>query len=58
MKQTTTIDYDRNNIRNLAKKYLKETDAVYSKLDAIEINTVLDFDPKFDVNETFEELVG
>lgn len=58
VKQTTTIDYDRNNIRNLAKKYLKETDAVSSKLDAIEINTVLDFDPKFDVNETFEELVG
>ncbi len=56
--EVTQIDYDRNDIRNLAKKYLKETDEISAKLDAIEINTILDFEPKYDINSTFEELVG
>lgn len=54
----TQIDYDRNDIRNLAKKYLKETDEISAKLDAIEINTILKFEPKYDINSSFEELVG
>ena len=55
--ETTSIDFDRNDVRALSKKYLKETDDISSKLDAIEINTILDFEPKFDVNSTFEEAV-
>lgn len=56
--ETTQIDFDRNDVRNLAKKYLKETDEISSKLDAIEINTMLEFVPKYDVNDIFEDLVG
>lgn len=55
--ETTTIDYDRNSVRALAKKFLKETDEISTKLDAIEINTVLNFEPTFDINSTFEEVV-
>lgn len=55
--ETTSIDFDRNDVRALSKKYLKETDDISSKLDSIEINTILDFEPKFDVNSTFEETV-
>lgn len=55
--ETTSIDFDRNNVRALSKKYLKETDDISSKLDSIEINIILDFEPKFDVNSTFEEVV-
>lgn len=55
--ETTTIDYDRNSVRALAKKFLKETDEISAKLDAIEINTVLNFEPTFDINSTFEEVV-
>lgn len=55
--ETTSIDFDRNDVRALSKKYLKETDDISSKLDSIEINTILDFEPKFDVNSTFEEAV-
>lgn len=54
----TSIDFDRNNVRNLAKKYSKETDEVSSKLDSIEINTEVEFNPTFDINDTFEDLVG
>ena len=54
----TTINFDRNDVRNLIKKYLKETDEISAKLDLIEITTQVDFIPKWDINEKFEELVG
>ena len=53
-----SIDFDRNNVRKLVKKYLKETDEISAKLDLIEITTQVDFVPKWDINEEFEELVG
>ena len=54
----TIIDFDRTDVRNLIKKYLKETDEISAKLDLIEITTQVDFIPKWDINEKFEELVG
>lgn len=54
----TSIDFDRNDVRNLIKKYLKETDEISAKLDLIEITTQVDFVPAFDINSKFEELVG
>ena len=55
--ETVGIDYDRKSVRALSKKLLKETDEISAKLDAIEINTILDFEPLFDVNATFEECI-
>ena len=54
----TSIDFDRTDVRNLIKKYLKETDEISAKLDLIEITTQVDFVPAFDINSKFEELVG
>lgn len=54
----TSIDFDRTDVRNLIKKYLKETDEISAKLDLIEITTQVDFVPTFDINSKFEELVG
>ena len=53
----TSIDFDRTDVRNLIKKYLKETDEISSKLDLIEITTQVDIEPRFDINDKFEELV-
>ena len=53
----TSIDFDRTDVRNLIKKYLKETDDISTKLDLIEITTQVDIEPRFDVNDKFEELV-
>ena len=58
IEQSTSIDFDRTDVRNLIKKYLKETDEISAKLDLIEITTQVDFVPKWDINEKFEELVG
>lgn len=55
--ETTSIDFNRNDVRNLIKKYLKETDEISAKLDVIEINTVVDHSPLYDVNDVFEDLV-
>lgn len=55
--EVTKIDFDRNDVRGLYKKLLKETDEVSTKLDSILINTELDFDPSWDINDSFEECV-
>lgn len=57
IEETTTIDFDRNDVRNLVKKYLKETDEISAKLDAIEINTQVVFECSWDVNDSFEDIV-
>lgn len=53
----TEINYDRNNVRNLYKKYQKETDEISMKLDEIQISTIVDFVPEWDISDTFEEIV-
>ena len=53
----TSINFDRNDVRKLVKKYLKETDEISAKLDLIEITTQVDIEPRFDVNDKFEEVV-
>lgn len=57
IEETTTIDFDRNDVRNLVKKYLKETDEISAKLDAIEINTQVVFECSWDINDSFEDIV-
>lgn len=55
--ETTSIDFNRNDVRNLVKKYLKETDEISAKLDSIEINTIVEHSPLFDVNDVFEDVI-
>lgn len=55
--EKTTIDFDRNTVKALIKKYSKETDNVSTNLDRIVLTTNVDFDPKYDVNDTLEELL-
>ena len=58
IEETTTIDFDRNDVKALIKKYSKECDDISAKLDAIEINTVVEHTRKYDISDTFEDLVG
>ena len=57
VKQITSIDFDRKNIRNLIKKYAKETDDISTKLDLIEVTTNVEHDPLFNINDNFEECI-
>lgn len=58
IEETTTIDFDRNDVKALIKKYSKECDDISSKLDSIEINTIVEHTQKYDISDTFEDLVG
>ena len=57
IKQITSIDFDRKNIRNLIKKYAKETDDISTKLDLIEVTINVEYEPLFDINDNFEECI-
>jgi hypothetical protein len=57
VKKTSTIDFNRNDVKALIKKISKECDEVSAKLDAIEINTIVDFEPSYDVSDKFEDVV-
>ena len=55
--EITTIDFNRDDVKGLIKKYNKECDEISTKLDEIEINTQVEFTPRYDINDTFEDLV-
>jgi hypothetical protein len=57
MVKISTIDYDRNYVRGLSRKITKETNDISSKIDSIEINTILEFTPKYDITNTFDEAI-
>lgn len=58
IEETTIIDFNRNDVKALIKKYSKECDDISAKLDAIEINTIVEHTQKYDISDTFEDLVG
>lgn len=55
--QITTIDFNRDSVKGLIKKYNKSCTEISSKLDEISITTLVDFTPLFDINDSFEDLV-
>ena len=50
IKEVTSLDYDR-------KKLAKEPDEVSTKLDQLELTTLVDHEPKYDMNDTLEDIV-
>ena len=57
IENVTTISYDRNDVRGLIKKLQKETDDVSTKLDTIQITTLVDYTPVWDLNDNLEDVV-
>jgi len=55
--EVTTIDYNRNDVKGLVKKYQKETDAISTKLDEIQIMTKVDYSPIWDLDTPLEDVV-
>ena len=62
VERITTIDFDRNKVRDLLKKLQEKADAVSNEIDAALINTQVDytipFDPHADVSEIFEDFLA
>ena len=54
-KRVTTIDFDRNKIRKMCADLSKKSDETSAALDAALVNTPVEYEAPFDVNETFAE---
>lgn len=58
VKEVTTIDFDRNFVRNLMRKYQQEANKISNKADHCMIDTELeDFIPTFDPDGSFDDIV-
>ena len=57
MREIVTIDYNRNEIKALIKKYNKQCDDISTKLDTIQLTTEIDFEPKWDIGDALEDAV-
>ena len=55
IKNINTIDFDRDKAKALAKKLNKEADATSEQLDKMNILLEVDFTPKYELGESFED---
>ena len=56
VQEIVSIDYNRNDVKALAKKFTKETDEISTKLDTIELTTNVDYEPVWDY-DNLEDVV-
>ena len=58
LKKVTTINFDRNKVRSYATALSRRADQVSAELDKQMVNTEVDYEPPFDVNDTFSEVLA
>ncbi len=49
--------YDKDGAKTLMRSLITDADKVSAEIDAALINTVVDYEPVFDVNETFDDVM-
>ena len=57
-KRVVTIHYDRNQVRGYLKQLTEKSDQVSAQLDRCLINSQVDYDAPFDVNDSFAAVFG
>lgn len=58
LKKVITINFDRNKVKKFAASLNKQADAISAELDKCLVNTEVAFEPPFDVNDTFAEVLA
>ena len=56
IRKVTTINFDRNKIRRLSARLYEQADATSTRLDVALVTTQVNYQPPFDVNDTFAEV--
>ena len=56
LKRVTTINFDRNVVRKLQAKLNARAEEVSAEIDRAMVNTEVDYEPVFDVNDTFADI--
>ena len=57
LKKVTTINFDRNKVRSFAASLSRFADSTSAQLDACLVNTQVAYEPPFDVNESFADVL-
>ena len=50
-----TIDFDRDQLKGIIKRLQKEADEISSKIDLLNVTLEVDYEPKYDLNISFED---
>ena len=58
LKKVTTINFDRNKVRTYATALSKKADCISAELDRLMVNTQVDYEAPFDVNDTFDDVLA
>lgn len=57
IEQVTTIDYDRNEIKKKVSQLRKEVDETSDAIDAMQLQSMVDYDPIFEIGDNLEDVV-
>ena len=55
IKSVNTIDFNRDALRGIIKRLQREADAVSAKIDLINVTLEVEYEPKYDLDESFED---
>lgn len=57
IEEVSVIDFDRNKVKAIAKKLITESDEVSSNIDKIMVDTVVNYNSPYDVNDTLDDML-
>ena len=55
VKETTTIDFDRNKVKGIVKRLRRESDNTSNELDRVQVTLEVDYSPTYEINDDFED---
>ena len=58
VKQVTTIDFDRNKVRDASRAMVAKSDEVSTSIDKLMVELVVEYEPEYSVNDSFEDIVA
>lgn len=57
MKSITTIDFDRNMVKSLAKKLNKESDDISTQIDKLNVGLEVDYTPVYEIGDSLDDCI-
>ena len=58
IKEVSTIDFDRNKVKGLAKRFITKADEISTLIDKAMVEIEVEFSGVFNVNDTYEDAVN
>lgn len=57
VKEVTTIDFDRNKVKALARKLNSQSDTISTKIDLLNVTIEVAYTPKYEIGDSFEDCI-